>query len=211
MPSDTRGGLQARTLADASELAAAIAASTPAVIAMSGSAARRTVPDPCPIPIDATADRSLTGRCSAASITPATAADATAVTQLAANTLLEFDFEPQISISFATERSLICVTTISYDRSTPGEDQRALACYRELNDRLFATGYPPYRLNVSSMHMVTGSDSYARVLRTLKATFDPAGTLAPGRYQPVADDGVDDVRAIRSSELPIPDAHARRG
>jgi 4-cresol dehydrogenase (hydroxylating) flavoprotein subunit len=106
------------------------------------------------------------------------------VTDLATGTLLEFGFEPQISLSFATERSLICVTTISYDRELPGEDERALACYQELNKRLLAHGYPPYRLNVSSMNLVTQDQTYANVLRDIKSVLDPSGVLSPGRYQP---------------------------
>jgi 4-cresol dehydrogenase (hydroxylating) len=119
-------------------------------------------------------------------VIPATAADAVAATRLASSTLLEFGFEPQMSISFAAERSLICVTTISYDRAVPGEDERALACYRELHERLLAHGYPPYRLNVSAMDLVTQSDSYGRLLSSLKASLDPDGVIAPGRYQPSA-------------------------
>ena len=53
-----------------------------------------------------------------------------------------------------------------------------------LTEQLLARGYPPYRLNVSSMHHVGGDDVYADVLRKLKGALDPNGILAPGRYQP---------------------------
>src|SRR5260370_73525 len=89
------------------------------------------------------------------------------------------------SISLATERSLICVITISYDRAVAGEDDRALRCYHALMDRLIASGYPPYRLNVGSMGYLAGdSDGYAHTLGTLKQAFVRNGILAPGRYEP---------------------------
>ena len=114
---------------------------------------------------------------------PNTGAHARAVTDLATRTLLKHGFEPQMSISLATERSDICVITISYDRSVEGEDDRAAACYRELMDGLLAAGYPPYRLNVTSMGWSAGDRSYAALLRLLKDAVDPNRVLAPGRYE----------------------------
>ena len=58
------------------------------------------------------------------------------------------------------------------------------ACYTELTERLLAGGYPPYRLNVRSMHYVAGSDAYGHTLKALKAALDPHHILAPGRYEP---------------------------
>ena len=106
-----------------------------------------------------------------------------AVARLANESLLNHGFEPQMSISLATERSLICVITISYDRSVPGEDQRAISCHTELTEQLLALGYPPYRLNVRSMGYVDNCPTYAGVLSDLKAVLDPNGVLAPGRYE----------------------------
>jgi 4-cresol dehydrogenase (hydroxylating) len=131
-------------------------------------------------------DRAGCGLLWCSPVVPLSGTHATEVTQLAASTLLAHGFEPQMSVSLATERSLICVTTISYDRTVAGEDERARRCYNELTEELLARGYPPYRLNVNSMHHVAGDDGYARVLRALKATLDPHGVLAPGRYEPRA-------------------------
>jgi 4-cresol dehydrogenase (hydroxylating) len=106
------------------------------------------------------------------------------VTRLAADVLLHHGFEPQMSVSLATERSLICVTTISFDRSVPGQDERAQRCYDDLVGQLLARGYPPYRLNVSSMHHAAAGEAYGDLLSKLKQVLDPEGILAPGRYQP---------------------------
>jgi 4-cresol dehydrogenase (hydroxylating) len=115
-------------------------------------------------------------------VLPNTGADATAVTDLSSRMILEHGFEPQMSLSLISERSMICITTISYDRRRPGEDERALACYRKLTEALIAGGYPPYRLNVAAMDYLDEGGEYGRVIRALKTALDPQGILAPGRY-----------------------------
>jgi 4-cresol dehydrogenase (hydroxylating) len=117
-------------------------------------------------------------------VVPNTNADITEVTDIATKTLLRHGFEPQISISLATERTSICVITISYDRDVPGEDTRALECNDDLLRQLLARGYPPYRLSLASMRCLGDQPPYADALRTLKAALDPNGILAPGRYEP---------------------------
>src|SRR5262249_14831678 len=117
-------------------------------------------------------------------VAPNTGSHAVVVTRLASDILLRHGFEPQTSVSIATERSLICVTTISFDRDVPCEDERAFRSSEELTERPLARGYPPYRMNVSSMHHATTQDAHAALLTRLKAALDPNGVLAPGRYQP---------------------------
>ena len=119
-------------------------------------------------------------------VVPNTGTHATAVTRLATDLLLQHGFEPQMSISLATERTLICVITISYDREVPGEDERALECYRALGRELMARGYPPYRLGISAMDWLDGQTPFDRAVRTIKRALDPSGILAPGRYEPAA-------------------------
>jgi len=135
-------------------------------------------------PLNPDPDRDRCGLLWCSPVVPNTGAHATEVTDLASDLMLSHGFEPQISISLATERSLICVITISYDRSVDGEDERAMRCYRALTAQLIARGYPPYRLNVSSMGFVDDQTAYSTVLRDLKSALDPNGVLAPGRYEP---------------------------
>jgi 4-cresol dehydrogenase (hydroxylating) flavoprotein subunit len=119
-------------------------------------------------------------------VVPNRGAELTEVTGLASSVLLAHGFEPQMSISLTTERSAICVISLSYDRATAGEDERATACYQTLTAQLLALGYPPYRLNVGSMHFLDGHGAYSGVLSDLKAALDPNGVLAPGRYEPAS-------------------------
>ena len=129
-------------------------------------------------------DRDRCGLLWCSPVLPNTGIHAMEVTQLASDVLLAHGFEPQMSLSLSSDRSAICVITISYDRDVAGEDDRALECYQALSEQLLARGYPPYRLNVASMGSVSGEGPYADVLRSLKGVLDPNGILAPGRYEP---------------------------
>jgi 4-cresol dehydrogenase (hydroxylating) len=134
------------------------------------------------VPSDMDLDRDGCGLLWCSPVLPNTGAHATEVARLATDVLLDHGFEPQMSMSLATERSAICVITISYDRHVPGEDQRALDCYRVLVEALLARGYPPYRLPVGAMGYHGRSDA-SSVMHSLKAVLDPNGVLAPGRYE----------------------------
>jgi 4-cresol dehydrogenase (hydroxylating) len=139
-----------------------------------------------PVPAVPDPDRDGCGLLWCSPVVPMTGVHALTVTELASQVLLGHGFEPQISVSLANERSMLCVITISYDRARSGEDERALRCYRELMEQLLARGYPPYRLNVASMEYLAGGhdDGYPDILRVLKQAFDPLAVLAPGRYEP---------------------------
>jgi len=155
------------------------------------------------VPAQMDPDRDGCGLLWCSPVVPNTGAHATEVTQLATDVLLKHGFEPQISISLATERSLFCVTTLSYDRNVPGEDDRAMECYRVLVEELLARGYPPYRLNVSSMRYSERAGSYTDLLRGLKEVFDPNHILAPGRYESTS------PAPKRESDVPMPLTVAR--
>jgi 4-cresol dehydrogenase (hydroxylating) len=135
------------------------------------------------VPADPDPDRDGCGLLWCSPVVPNTGEHATAVATLASRLLLEYGFEPQMSISLATERTLVCVITISYDREQPGEDAKALSCYQRLNRELLALGYPPYRSSTISMDASVGSARFGAVLHSLKAALDPNMVLAPGRYE----------------------------
>jgi 4-cresol dehydrogenase (hydroxylating) len=110
---------------------------------------------------------------------------AAAVERIASEVVLAHGFEPMISITLVNDRSIASVISISYDRSVPGEDSRALDCYRQLLEALASNGYYSYRLGIQSMTSANGQRDYARLLQSLKDAVDPAGVLAPGRYVPM--------------------------
>jgi 4-cresol dehydrogenase (hydroxylating) flavoprotein subunit len=135
-----------------------------------------------PPAMDLDPDRDGCGLLWCSPVLPNTGAAAAEVTTLASRVLLEHGFEPQMSISVATERMLVCVITISYDRDVAGEDERASACYRRLVQDLLGRGYPPYRLPVSSMDTVSDRSTFADTVAAIKAALDPGNIIAPGRY-----------------------------
>ena len=137
-----------------------------------------------PVPDRLDPDRDGCGLIWCSPVVPNTGAHASHVTELVKRVTLHHGFEPIVSLSLATERTIICIAAISYDRSVPGEDERALECHRTLTRELIERGYPPYRLNIRSMSDLHDGTEYTSVLRSLKSALDPNGILAPGRYAP---------------------------
>ncbi|HEY4361364.1 MAG TPA: FAD-binding oxidoreductase [Bryobacteraceae bacterium] len=127
-------------------------------------------------------DRDGCGLLWCAPVAPAEGGHAKALATLASEILLRHGFEPMLSITLITDRALICVVSITYDRDTPGEDQRALFCYDELQDQLARKNYVPYRLGIQSMRQMDARGSYGKFLGAIKSAADPAGILSPGRY-----------------------------
>ena len=138
---------------------------------------------PSPIPAQMDPDRDRCGLLWLAPIIPSDAGDVAKIKSVTSETLLAAGFEPMISLTMITGRAIACIIAISFDRDIPGEDQRAMACYRALASQVTALGYYSYRLGIQSMEEMDGSASYVSLLRTLKSAVDPAGILAPGRYE----------------------------
>ncbi|MDQ6708217.1 MAG: hypothetical protein M3Z85_19850, partial [Acidobacteriota bacterium] len=78
-----------------------------------------------------------------------------------------------------------CIISVSYDRVLPGEDQKAMMCYRAVMDMASERGYYSYRLGIQSMDAGIGQQGgYNHFVESLKRAIDPDGVLAPGRYEP---------------------------
>ena len=120
-------------------------------------------------------------------IAPLAGEHAAAIAGIATRILLRNGFEPMLSLTLLTERTIGCVISISYDRDIPGEDEKALSCSKELLQELNANGYVPYRLGIQSMGQMEADSGYNRVLRRLKDALDANGILSPGRYEPRGD------------------------
>lgn len=141
---------------------------------------KRSIPDQMDL------DRDLCGLLWCAPIAPLDGADAAAIAETSTRILLKHGFEPMISLTLLTERTIGCVIAITYDREVPGEDDKAMACHQQLLKELNDQGYFPYRLGIQSMDQMQGENGYNSLLRILKNALDPNGILSPGRYQPRA-------------------------
>lgn len=127
-------------------------------------------------------DRDKCGLFWCAPVAPSQGRHAQVLADIASRILLKHTFEPMLSITLVTERALICVISLTYDREIPGEDDRARACYEELQTTLDQAGYQPYRLGIQSMALAGATGAYGRLLDTIRNSVDPGGILAPERY-----------------------------
>jgi 4-cresol dehydrogenase (hydroxylating) len=135
-----------------------------------------------PPPIDMDPDRDGCGLLWCSPLAPTEGSHAKRLAELSSEILLRHGFEPLLSITLNTDRSLICVISLTYDREVPGEDERAWACFEELETELAEKGYFPYRLGIRSMDLMRCRGAYGSLLSAIKKSVDPADILAPGRY-----------------------------
>jgi 4-cresol dehydrogenase (hydroxylating) len=135
-----------------------------------------------PPPADPNPDRDRCGLIWFAPVAPAEGTTVAELTGLAEAELLAHGFEPLISLTMITERAVCCVVSISYDRDVPGEDDRAMACYRAVEQKLGSRGFYPYRRGIQSMQPQGADGGRASFLGRLKQAIDPNHILAPGRY-----------------------------
>lgn len=94
-------------------------------------------------------------------------------------------FDLFVTFSMINERALGAVLTIAYDKEDAEEVMRAHACYQAVFDSVMETGYIPYRVGNQSMGQLDPhGDVYWKTVARIKAALDPAGIIAPGRYEP---------------------------
>lgn len=128
-------------------------------------------------------DRDRCGLIWCSPLAPLKGAEVRQMTDICISTLLQHGFEPMISLTLMTERTVGCVVSIIYDRDVPGEDEHAKICHEELLNRLAASGYYPYRLGIQSMAVMQHAGPFGQFLKRLKRELDPEHILAPGRYE----------------------------
>lgn len=128
-------------------------------------------------------DRDRCGLIWCSPLSPLKGTEVRQMTGICVSTLLRHGFEPMISLTLLTERTVGCVVSIIYDRDVPGEDERAKICHEELLRRLIADGYYPYRLGIQSMPAMQHAGPFGQFLKRLKKELDPQHILAPGRYE----------------------------
>jgi 4-cresol dehydrogenase (hydroxylating) flavoprotein subunit len=120
------------------------------------------------------------------------------LTGLATELVLRHGFEPAISLTTLTDRTLACIISLAYDRDMPGEDERAMACHHDLLESLAENGYYSYRLSIGSMSAMSQPGAYTDLLQTIKQALDPNRILAPGRYVPEIVAGETELRVRRA-------------
>lgn len=96
---------------------------------------------------------------------------------------IKYGYEPGLSITLLTERTLDCVISLVYDRDIEGEDEKALACHDELFEILTNKGYFPYRLSSHAHKAYSEIDSsLLPKLKKIKKVLDEDNILSPNKY-----------------------------
>lgn len=96
----------------------------------------------------------------------------------------DYRLEAAVSLQCTSERSIHIIASVNWDREVPGEDENAIACYREINRHLKVAGYHAYREATLDMQDGRADDAYERLLLLLKDAVDPGHILSPGKYMP---------------------------
>jgi len=100
-------------------------------------------------------------------------------------TSLKYNLEPNIGFLFISERSLDITGAICYDKNDPVQDEAARKCHDEILKKFLKAGYPPYRLGIQSMDLISNySKEYKTLLKTLKKALDPENIMSRQRYIP---------------------------
>jgi 4-cresol dehydrogenase (hydroxylating) len=138
------------------------------------------------VPDDPDPDRDGCGLIWTAPVAPMEGEQAARLAGIVERKLLLHGFEPMISLTLLTERSVACVVSITYDREKPGEDEKAMECYLALQAQLEGEGYYSYRLATPALPTPVAGNAYGRMLKDIRTALDPNDVLAPGRYVPRA-------------------------
>lgn len=118
-------------------------------------------------------------------VMPMTGADARGMCAIAEPIFHAHGFDPLMTVTLISERAMIGILHISFDRTLPEEVEAAHRCYDALASALFAAGYIPYRSAPHAIARYRGEgDPFWGTLSRIRQTFDPQGIIAPGRYVP---------------------------
>jgi 4-cresol dehydrogenase (hydroxylating) len=152
---------------------------------LAGAYWRRRAGLPAAFPQQANPARDNCGMLWLSPVLPLRGADLLALHALAEPVFREHGFDLLVTFSMINERALGGVLTVAYDKDDPGEVARARACYERLFALVMAAGYIPYRVGLQSMAALDPhQDVYWKTVAAIKQALDPAGLLAPGRYEP---------------------------
>jgi 4-cresol dehydrogenase (hydroxylating) len=118
-------------------------------------------------------------------VMPMEGADAMNVLKYAEPIFTAHGFDMVVSFILLTERCLVAIFNVAFDKSVPEECRQASECYDRLVDTLMAQGYPIYRAGLQGMDKIRANKStYWDVATAIKKALDPEDIIARGRYIP---------------------------
>ena len=122
-------------------------------------------------------------------VIPMKGSEAIALLNLAKPIFEEHGFDMVVSLILLTERCLVGIFNVAFDKSLPEEADRASACYEALVDAMMARGYNLYRAGLQGMPKIRKEPSvFWEVAAEIKRALDPKDIISRGRYNPPLDD-----------------------
>jgi len=116
---------------------------------------------------------------------PADPAHARRVLAILSPIYSKYGFDTLVTFTLITERAMICVSNISFDRTDPEDCERAKRCHADLLKSLLQEGYVPYRCGAATFeHVVKDPSPFWQLASRIKQALDPTGIISPGRYLP---------------------------
>jgi 4-cresol dehydrogenase (hydroxylating) len=141
---------------------------------------KRSLPD---VSADLSPEKDNCGVLWIAPVAPTSGENAETIWHIVRDTMLRHGYEPAVSITLLTERTIDCVVNVSYDRDIEGEDERAMACHDDMLRQFCEVGFYPYRLGIQTVgKMPPRTPEYERFITGIRDQLDPNRILAPGRY-----------------------------
>jgi 4-cresol dehydrogenase (hydroxylating) len=122
-------------------------------------------------------------------VVPFRASDVKALNVALEEVFARYGFDCLATLSMINERALVAIVTIAFDAPDAAEAGRARECYRAGLQRALDLGYPPYRVGIEGMDLLSSqsrNDAFWSAAEAVKRALDPDGIIAPGRYQPGA-------------------------
>lgn len=122
-------------------------------------------------------------------VIPMQGREAIALLNLAKPIFAEYGFDMVVSLILLTERSLVGIFNVGFDKAIPEEAERASACYEALVDAMMARGYNLYRSGLQGMPKMRKEPSvFWDVAAEIKHALDPKDIISRGRYIPPLED-----------------------
>ena len=118
-------------------------------------------------------------------VLPMRGEDARRVMQIVEPIFAAHGFEPMTTFTMITERSMVAVLNVYFDKREGPEVRHADECHHALVEALIEEGYIPYRAGLSTMPMIANADDvFWDVAAQIKRALDPGDIISRGRYLP---------------------------
>ncbi|WP_394221193.1 FAD-binding protein [Alteromonas gracilis] len=113
--------------------------------------------------------------------------DFNVITSIMDDTCKKYKFESPISVTLINERTMECVLSLSWNREEENEDERALACYKEIMLKCANMGFLQYRMSTFSNQFFDQHHlPMPQSLLNLKLYLDPCNVISPSKYDLVS-------------------------